>query len=628
MTMAQPPIITTPWAKSGDVVTIPVATDPNGFASFTTGYTSDYEILLGSGNPRAKAVERTVQNALFNILSTNIQQWQQASLSIWQSSMPGGYDQNAYVLRQGTDNIWRPYRSLVAANSSDPQTTPASWAYVPLPSEMIANIPMRAGGANGSTAEVITVATDFNTIQTGTYEIGSDAIAAASANSPSSLAGILEVKYWTLSGSTFSIQRYMDRNGFIYTRGAAGASWVPWVAQASQSFASSLQMAYRGFLTYSAATTLPNNFPGYKVTFTGSTGFTATLPTRANALAASFSGARAWFVNANSQNVVVAAGSGNTINGSASVTLLPGETLELVIGSGTDWATDDGTWRNAVVPMRVASPTLTSQAPNVAYGDARWAALGGNSSQTFLVANPTLATHAVNVQYGDLRYAALNGSTANAFNVAASASGSNNAVPRWQSDALYAPIAGNASQAFSVAAATVGTNQAVPISQADSRYAFWNGNAANAFNVAATAGGSNNAIPRWQGDALYAALNGNASNAFNVAAGQSNTQAVRLDQFPGSMVGSGYQKFPQTSGTYKQLMIQWGFATIGANTQQGYALPGTFPNGGFTCVVCRTYGGSNAAMNGGISSANPTWQIIVQNYGTASETFNYIAIGW
>jgi hypothetical protein len=57
MGLITPPLILTPFANTGDQTVIP-PTDPNGFVNFANGYTPDYEINLGSGDPQAKAVER------------------------------------------------------------------------------------------------------------------------------------------------------------------------------------------------------------------------------------------------------------------------------------------------------------------------------------------------------------------------------------------------------------------------------------------------------------------------------------------------------------------------------------------------------------------------------------------
>ncbi len=225
-------LIVQPFANSGDVA-VPPQTDGSGFVSWQLGYTPDYEIDLTSGNPQAKAVEREVQNALFNILSANQQAWQQLGFSEWYSAMPSGYDVNAMVMRF-SGGVWRPYRSRVAANMSDPLTTPANWEYVPSASEALANTPMPSGGPAGAASLIVTAATDFNSFATGTWDFRSDAIASASPNAPAqaggaTVAGMLESMVWANGLITYAVQRYTDRLGNSFFRGSTDGTWTAWI---------------------------------------------------------------------------------------------------------------------------------------------------------------------------------------------------------------------------------------------------------------------------------------------------------------------------------------------------------------------------------------------------------------
>lgn len=224
-------LIIQPFANSGDVTT-PPQTDPNGFVNFNQGYTPFYEIELASGNPQAKAVERQVQNALFKIATENIQAWQQMGFPEWFSTMPSGYIENATVMREDGFNVWRPYRSLTDGNITDPLAS-ATWEYIPLPSEAIGSIPMPSGGAAGQSAMLVTAATNFNTFDTGTWTIQSDAVAIGSANSPSAAgstaaAGVLESLTWLNGATPYVSQRYLDRNGNLFFRGASNGVWTAW----------------------------------------------------------------------------------------------------------------------------------------------------------------------------------------------------------------------------------------------------------------------------------------------------------------------------------------------------------------------------------------------------------------
>lgn len=236
-------LILQPFANSGDKTT-PPQTDPNNFVNFTNGYTPDYEIDLSSGNPSAKAVERQVQNYMFYLLTSATQAWQQLSFAPWYSTMSvggvAGYPKGAYVavLTSGAYQIWR---SLITNNTVNPLTTnQTAWEYVPLNTEILTQVAMPAGGVQetipgGITNEVLTASTNFNTLTLGTWEFQTDALANGSANAPvptgggGTLAGMLEAKSWKGTGSnTFNAQRYIDRNGGMFIRGAQNGTWTSW----------------------------------------------------------------------------------------------------------------------------------------------------------------------------------------------------------------------------------------------------------------------------------------------------------------------------------------------------------------------------------------------------------------
>ncbi len=230
-------LILNPFANNGDK-TAPPQTDSNNFVNFNLGYTVDYELDLSAGNPAAKAVERQVQNYLFYLLSSNVQDLQKFGLSLWQSGMVGGYVKNAQVMRATGVSTFAAYRSLVDGNVTDPltNTTGANppWEVVLSSADTIKSIPMPLGGASGYANQIVTVATDFNTLTNGTWEFASDAITTASANSPklpgasSSKAGMLEGKQWTVSATVMGVQRYTDTSGNWFTRGSINASWGSW----------------------------------------------------------------------------------------------------------------------------------------------------------------------------------------------------------------------------------------------------------------------------------------------------------------------------------------------------------------------------------------------------------------
>jgi hypothetical protein len=253
--MTAPDLIVLPFAGSG-TLTKPPQTDPSNFVNFTNGYTPDYEISLTSGNVAAKGVERAVQNYLFNQTQLHMQAWQTMDAPPWYSAMPGGYQQNAKVIRfNGT--IWVPYRSLVGSNVSDPLTTPLSWEYVPYAYESAANIPMPSGGSGGSSARIITAATDFNSFGTGTWEFNTDASASGSPHAPAppgltTTAGLLQSLSWTAGVNTFVAQQYIDRAGYNFQRAALNGTWTNWTTSAPMDSAGNLVL--HGALTAAGVT--------------------------------------------------------------------------------------------------------------------------------------------------------------------------------------------------------------------------------------------------------------------------------------------------------------------------------------------------------------------------------------
>ncbi|MGU7842175.1 gp53-like domain-containing protein, partial [Burkholderia sp. AW33-5] len=183
---------------------------------------------------------------------------------------------------------------------------------------------------------------------------------------------------------------------------------------------------------------------------------------------------------------------------------------------------------------------------------------------------------------------------------------------------------GSGTQTFDVANPTFIGTQAINGRFADARYAQIAGSSSQVFSAGWSGAGTAQVVPRNQADALYAGLAGNASQAFNVAQGTSNNQAVRLDQFQGALTTNGWVSFPNTSGIYRTIVIQWGVIVAPANSNNSYSLATTFANGAFSCVASRFAGGSNASVN-----ANPVGksQIQIQNYGSSSESVGYLIIG-
>jgi hypothetical protein len=259
MPLIIPPLIQTPFADSGDKTTVP-QTDPSGFVSFLTGYTPDYELNLASGDPQAKAVERGIQNYLFNTGTLATKAWQTAARPPWYNTMPGGYAKWAEVVYDTGDGNPKPFRSLVSGNVAAPGSSP-NWEYIQGSGEMIKNIPMPSGGAGGPGTYLITVATDFNTITgNGSWQFQSDAIVTGSPNSPQNggnqaQAGMLEVSSWANGANAYVTQFYRDKAGLGWMRGAVNGIWTGWKiwAAANQFVVGEIRM-WNGTATQAAIT--------------------------------------------------------------------------------------------------------------------------------------------------------------------------------------------------------------------------------------------------------------------------------------------------------------------------------------------------------------------------------------
>lgn len=392
--MFNPPIITVPWASQGDTVAIPTGADPNGFVSFTTGYTQDYEISLKSGNPKAKAVERRVQNQLFSVFSQNIQAWQQSGLPAWYSNMPGGYNLNAMVVRQNPNGSWAPFRSLTNNNISDSNNS-TTWQYIEFSSETLSHIPMPTGGGSGT--GIISSAIDFNLSFTGsgTWFIQNDGVAQASPNCPSSQGGMIEHRQWNDGSNIIKIQRYSDRSNFVYSRGAVNSNWSAWrevlnrrgdsvtgdmtftanILRNNQPPAFDYGTAvpntkwvrdyiagnYSRRIALGGTTSLQDDIWGAVVQNFGGTGTTFTMPP-ASATIAAASKVRIYNDGSDVLTITVY----DQVNqkfwyGSASksISLQKGDTVEISKASGTDFDITGGTWlmsvSDSVVPTRASA---------------------------------------------------------------------------------------------------------------------------------------------------------------------------------------------------------------------------------------------------------------------------------
>lgn len=263
-----PDVIEKVFAVNGEQE-IPPQLSANNFVNFETGYTPDYELRLNSNNPQAKAVERKVQNYMFAQLTMNAKAWQQQGLPAWYEDKTNGYDRGVFVLHT-VNGVARPYRSLVDQNMATPGNDSQRWEYQQTMAEMISNIPMPAGGPQGSGNFIINDGgNSFNptAVGTGAYFFATDAAAQATSGLPitqdgattTRMAGLLEV----LVRNTIRLARYTDRMGnqFVWVSGSAGSSgWRQLVdfrvlQSGSQNFA--VASAVGGNVNTLAATLVP-----------------------------------------------------------------------------------------------------------------------------------------------------------------------------------------------------------------------------------------------------------------------------------------------------------------------------------------------------------------------------------
>lgn len=130
--------IDTPFAASGDVTTIPDTVQPDGSISFPQGYGPNYE--LPQSNPAVLNVERRDMNYLFNLITLNVQQYQQHGIPNFittadNNGTPFPYSKYAVVLYDPGSGK-QAYQSIVNSNVDLP-TVAASWAALPLGSYRI-----------------------------------------------------------------------------------------------------------------------------------------------------------------------------------------------------------------------------------------------------------------------------------------------------------------------------------------------------------------------------------------------------------------------------------------------------------------------------------------------------------
>ena len=242
-----PQMINRPFAQNGDKA-LPPDSDNLGFVSFSQGYTPDYEINLASGNVNAKAVERPIQNALFNLITDNLLWLQTHGFMQWFATQSGGYNINDMVCdNKGTTAapIWTPYRCRKNGVTSRPisvvpTATNPDWEEVPLPSVARSLIPFQVGKDyinQEIPAAAFIQSGSLNTLTKGFYIAPNTAAVTAITNKPSQLIGsvlpftIEHANWTTMEGSNqtvYTLQRLVTLDGHIFTRSATNNAWGNW----------------------------------------------------------------------------------------------------------------------------------------------------------------------------------------------------------------------------------------------------------------------------------------------------------------------------------------------------------------------------------------------------------------
>jgi hypothetical protein len=160
----------------------------------------------------------------------------------------------------------------------------------------------------------------------------------------------------------------------------------------------------------------------------------------------------------------------------------------------------------------------------------------------------------------------------------------------------------------------------------------WTGN--NTFNnpvVVPNATATGDALNLGQAEAYFAALNGSASQPFNVEQATTPTEAMPLgqlpSQFPSSLTGNGYKKYPDSNSPTGYFIEQWGSVILGNGPNQPVTLPIAFPNA-FLSATC-SYGASTGPNQACGADRGSLSTILIGNATTsATNLIYYLARGY
>lgn len=113
-----------PFAAGGDVTPIPVDAQPDGSISYTQGYSANYELnplIYDSGLD----ITRRPMNYLFNIITQNLQQYQQFGTPDFITSADNGGSPFPYAKNSRVWYLGNVYISLIDSNTDTPPS--ANW---------------------------------------------------------------------------------------------------------------------------------------------------------------------------------------------------------------------------------------------------------------------------------------------------------------------------------------------------------------------------------------------------------------------------------------------------------------------------------------------------------------------
>ncbi|QDH49675.1 tail fiber protein [Pantoea phage Kyle] len=270
-----PKLFTRPFAETGDK-SLPPDNDNSGFVSFTQGYTPDYERSLAKGDPLAKAVERPIQNGLFNQITDHLLWYQTHGFMQWDATRAAnaGYSFNDIVVdtvQTVEPFTWRVFRAAKDNVMSKPTSASASsaspdWEEIPLPSVVRSLIPFQSGK---DFANLRNAATSF--ITGGTIEsLSKGFYICPNVTSVTTITDLppkigestiikpftVEVAEWeTTEGTTptvYRIERMVTVDGFVFVRSKVNGNKGNWVPQVTP------QMQARGYLNMADATVSGN----------------------------------------------------------------------------------------------------------------------------------------------------------------------------------------------------------------------------------------------------------------------------------------------------------------------------------------------------------------------------------